>query len=442
MISGKLSQNVYLKKYDLLKKGSLIYFKELLNNQKLSQLEIKKIQEEKFTDLIKFASSNSVLYKGKYQNIPLNEILTERRYECIPILKREEVRERSREILTDGLREVNKITTGGSTGEPLTIYHPKKVNRAAALWRVFSWYNISPCDTIATVYRVTADSFREKTKSKIIQWPQKRVELNATNLCEKAIRDWLNRCNKERPPVLHGYVGAIEHIANFILENGITVWRPSVIWVTSAPLTETAHLKIKMAFNADICDQYGSCESFYTASENPFGKGLSVFSDIKFLEIVNEDGTPAPPNVDGKIILTDLENFSFPLIRYDTGDIGKWLPDSPADKLPFPRIDSVKGRESDTLHFPDGKSISGEYWTTLFDRHPTAVEKFQVIQNHDAGITIRYIPNKKDPNHIKHIQAVKRNVEKEIGGKSPVHLKEVSAIPLVNGKNKYVIRDI
>jgi len=58
----------------------------------------------------------------------------------------------------------------------------------------------------------------------------------------------------------------------------------------------------------------------------------------------------------------------------------------------FPRLDYVKGRTSDRIRLPDGTSIPGEYWTTIFDDWPGAVKAFQVHQAGDWSVNVRYQP--------------------------------------------------
>ncbi|HYO56257.1 phenylacetate--CoA ligase family protein [Archangium sp.] len=50
-----------------------------------------------------------------------------------------------------------------------------------------------------------------------------------------------------------------------------------------------------------------------------------AMDDFNHVEIVDADGGPVGPGEAGRIILTSLYRTSFPLVRYDIGDLGRWV---------------------------------------------------------------------------------------------------------------------
>ncbi|WP_375754316.1 phenylacetate--CoA ligase family protein [Corallococcus exercitus] len=50
-----------------------------------------------------------------------------------------------------------------------------------------------------------------------------------------------------------------------------------------------------------------------------------VMDDFNHVEIVDDDGGPSGPGEVGRIVLTSLYRTSFPLVRYDIGDLGRWV---------------------------------------------------------------------------------------------------------------------
>jgi phenylacetate-coenzyme A ligase PaaK-like adenylate-forming protein len=51
-----------------------------------------------------------------------------------------------------------------------------------------------------------------------------------------------------------------------------------------------------------------------------------VFDDWNYVEIVDENGKLAPDGEPGRIVITSLRKYAFPLIRYETGDAGRIVP--------------------------------------------------------------------------------------------------------------------
>lgn len=57
----------------------------------------------------------------------------------------------------------------------------------------------------------------------------------------------------------------------------------------------------------------------------------------------------------GRIVITDLFNYAFPIIRYDTGDLG--IMEYPSDGS-FPVLKEIYGRSRDCIYTVDGKLLS------------------------------------------------------------------------------------
>lgn len=53
-----------------------------------------------------------------------------------------------------------------------------------------------------------------------------------------------------------------------------------------------------------------------------------LIDDYNYVEIVDENGKRVPEGAPGKILITSLRKFAFPLIRYEIGDAGRIVPES------------------------------------------------------------------------------------------------------------------
>ncbi len=433
---------IYSSKYNLLKSGSRAALSSLRNNEQLSREEIDVLRWKKLQTVVCHAKESSIYYRERYVNFDLtmDQSVFKDAFPQLPILKRADVRGCGDKIFCgkDALSSYNKITTGGSTGEPVAVLHPRRIPRIAALWRMMDWWGVPIGSDIATIYREPATNFRRRILDQIVRWPQRRILLDASHLSEAGINNWLERCAAIRPPIIHGYVGGVLHVARHILKYRRKSWKPTCVWVTSAPLTSGVKSQIEDAFEAPVFDQYGCCEIFYLAAETPFAPGLAVFDDLRHVEVVDEDNRPVPDGVEGRILVTDLENYDFPLIRYELGDRGRYLPNQINWKLPFRRMAPIKGRQSDNLTFPNGQTVSGEFWTTLFDEFPYAVEKFQIVQKTDNTILLRYVSKTPVPSEV---NIVRDRISKLLMASVNVELERVSEIASDRGKIRYILRE-
>lgn len=164
------------------------------------------------------------------------------------------------------------------------------------------------------------------------------------------------------------------------------------VWTTAAPLPESNRTYMENIFHVPVYNQYGCCEVFWLAYECQKKNGLHYFDTIRHFEVCDENMRQVPDGEEGELLLTDLLNHVFPLIRYRNGDRVCKLSRKCTCGNNFPLISSVKGRTTDIIRFPDGSSVPGDYMTTLFDDAPDSVGGFQVIQHKDYSLTLRYVP--------------------------------------------------
>ena len=185
-----------------------------------------------------------------------------------------------------------------------------------------------------------------------------------------------------------------------------------------------------------------SGEVFWVAAQCKERRGLHMFIDARHVEFVDNYENPCSPGNTGRIVLTDLENYAFPIIRYANGDMGRALPKQCSCGINLPLIDSVKGRKSDMFKLPDRSVLAGDYLTTLFDDFPEVVYAFQVIQKKDYSITIRVVPNRQHTDWSQILDNVKNRLVDKIRNQVPVNLEIVKDIPSDQGKIRFVISEI
>lgn len=73
-----------------------------------------------------------------------------------------------------------------------------------------------------------------------------------------------------------------------------------------------------------------------------------AIDDFNYLEVVDEKGRPAPDGTAGKLLLTSLLKYAYPLIRYDFGDSGRIVPTTCACGRKA-RVIEYLGRSDDAL---------------------------------------------------------------------------------------------
>ena len=112
-----------------------------------------------------------------------------------------------------------------------------------------------------------------------------------------------------------------------------------------------------------------------------------------YVEIVDDNGNEVKDGEWGHILLTRLDNYSMPLIRYKIGDLGSLLPRSEYPKnreFNFPLLKEIIGRSTDVVTTPSGKKMVVHAFTGIFE-HISEIQQFKIIQRDLSGIEIEYI---------------------------------------------------
>ncbi|MCG2590794.1 phenylacetate--CoA ligase family protein [Rhodohalobacter sulfatireducens] len=435
----------YLFRYSMAKPGALSQYRSSLQNQFLSKEHLVDIVWKKTRKLVDNAYQNVPWYKSKLdaKNISPDRIHTETQFREIPILTREELANNFQEFISNKIDagDLKISTTGGSTGHPLKIGMDPKTVREVPKWQMLSWWGLSPLDNMASIYRGLPEKGIKKAAWNFIRWPQKILHMDATNITPDNIELFLSEYSSIKPRLVHGYVGGIEAIAEYIIDNNIEIQSPKVVWTTAAPISKIQEEKISEAFKAPVCDQYGCSELYFIAAECPQKNGLHIFSDSVKVEILDDNNDPVPNGKYGKIVISNLNEYSFPLIRYENGDRGRLLKQKCSCGLSLPLMDKVKGRMSDNIELPDDTILSGEYLTTIFDDYTDTVKQFQIVQHKRGDITVKVVPYKGSKTISNVVKSVEMELQKRIQNQVDLNFKIVDHVQQKRGKIQFIISE-
>ena len=285
--------SVFFAKFRLYHPAAIGFFKEFQHNQRLSADELDALNWRLTQGLLQHAYENVRYYRTLFDRIGMKpqDVKIREDYSQVPVLTRQLLMDHFEELLADGVakKDLRLSTTGGSTGTPAKVYHPKKTCHDALGWRMLSWWNLPPdCDRAST-YRISGRPHRRLKN--LAWWPTHRFLLNASFYTDADIRRFLDKFNRIKPPLLHGYVGALESVAEYILANRIDVHPPTAVWATSAPISPAQEETIRAAFGSEVYDQYGSCEVHYLSAECPPQKKDCTSSPTRGRSSVSTTGT-------------------------------------------------------------------------------------------------------------------------------------------------------
>jgi phenylacetate-CoA ligase len=428
-----IKKHLFYIKYFFFRRQSLKQFSELLIESKLSETKRKDLIFRRLKNIIIHAYKSSEFYKNKFNENNFNpyEFNDFNMVKNIPVITKNDLRENNLLIKNYDKKLIEKSTTGGSTGVPVSVYHDKSYSSEVFGWFVLNCWGAHISDNAGFLERYNPSRGVKGILNKIIWWPTKRVHININILNEDVFFKFYRKCKKQKIVYLEGYVGAVYEFALFLKKHNLTLNNLKFVWTTSAPLNEKTRDTLKSVFGCPVYDQYGSCEINWLAFECEKCSGLHFFDIYRYFEIDSE----------GNILLTDLTNYQFPLIRYKIGDKVSLRDSSCSCGLTLPLINKVKGRESDLIRFKDGSSVPGEFLTTIFDDYPEAVSQFQFIQKKDYSLCIKFIPvSDKSIITVKNVIFTLEQIWKD--KYVSIDCEEVETIPHDLGKIRFIISEI
>jgi phenylacetate-CoA ligase len=442
------ASRILLLKQRIYRPESLTCYRELLKNQHLPLDPLQELNWEKRKRLLAHAYATVPYYRRKFEEIRLHpdDIATQADWAHVPLLTKEELRNQNKNLISTTVHENDLVrsTTGGSTGIPVQVFQDRRYPLDVIGWRMLGWWGLPPGTDGAFVWRLTRTTPMSKLVNAILWWPSRRLRLDASSMDVDQVNDFINGFNRLKPPLLQGYTGSLHYLAMYAERHGTRMHSPLAIWGTSSPVSASQRGVIERVFQAPFYDQYGCGEVFWLAAQCRERKGLHMFYDERHIEFLDEAGVPCPPGTYGRIALTDLSNYAFPIIRYANGDLGRGWDRSCGCGITLPLMDSVKGRVTDMVKLPDETVLGGDYLTTLFDDipFPSAVSAFQVIQQADYSLVVHVVPNASPEMLAPILAQVKETLRRKVRDQVPVEMKISDEIANDRGKTRFVISHV
>lgn len=187
---------------------------------------------------------------------------------------------------------------------------------------------------------------------------ERQVYFSAYHISPATLSSYVEGFNRYRPECVTGYAFSQFLIARLMLEHELTLtFTPRAAITSSEPLTLPMRDVIRRAWGCRAYQEYGSVENCGLATECEAGS-LHVSPDFGLVEIVDADGNPVGPGVEGRVLCTGFLNDAQFLVRYEIGDTAVWgsHPCSCGrDHLPV--LEAVTGRIEDVVVGPDGREL-------------------------------------------------------------------------------------
>jgi len=239
------------------------------------------------------------------------------------------------------------------------------------------------------------------------------------------IEEQIRQLRAERPDILRGFPGSLRVLAETILQQGITGIRPKWVSTGGEILTGETREILGEGFGAPVVDLYNSWEFGNIAWECHCLKGYHINTDSVVLELIR-DGRAVSPGEKGEVILTGLNAFAMPFIRYRIGDVGVLSGRGCPCGRGLPLLERIEGRTDDLIHLPGGGILSPFTITTVL-RFIPGIGQFRFVQTGERDFQVHLV--KGNASRPDTLGEVKTQLEKILGTDVRIDVEWVDEIP-------------
>lgn len=266
--------------------------------------------------------------------------------------------------------------TSGSTGTPFKMTMDQyKHSRWIAANKVFR-SNVGVKSHEKTLF--VSETVQDK------KIPMERMEkdnvyyVSCKFLDDKSVARLIEKLERENFRTMTALASVWDRIAHMVKKGGVPEWKGNFIAVfsVSEPLKETTRQIIEEYFRCPIYVLYANEENGVLGVEDGSQFGCRANEADFFFEVLSmESNNPAQEGEIGRLVITDLFNRAFPMIRYENGDLVA-VNRNAEGKLYFSKI---AGRKADTLYTTDGRPV--HYFEGISFLEPYMdIKQFQLIQ--------------------------------------------------------------
>ena len=371
-------------------------FDEALARQALSREALLRTAEERLREQLEYAARAVPFYAGRLDAFARGGG-SEAAFAAIPPLEKKDIAAAPESLLARGRSlagaGVTEVRSGGTTGPPTRVALDRETvdAHAAAALRTFLWWGADPtrrhvmlwgCPTEENTYLSLGGRIRGRVLG--------RTLFDTYGVGRDGLRAIFERVRRISLDHVAGYSSALVESAAAARPGAPPRIRAGVA-AAAEPIFDFQRPLVEAAFGAPLFDRYG-CNEFSAIAHQCRAGGLHVAVDRVRLDVVREDGTPAPHGEIGSLLVTDLDNRHMPLVRYRIGDLGALGPDCRCG-LPFPTLRRVYGRERDALRAADGAPRTPHDFAAALAGTPA--RGFQILA--DAGQKVREIHVQAEP---------------------------------------------
>jgi len=395
-----------------------------------------KFREKKVNDFLEYVTTNSPFYKdysGKSLNeFPVvNKTLLLQNYDSIKIAP---------EIIPGQIGKLHIQSTSGSTGTPFSIpQDTEKRNRRVAELKYFGMIvGFKSHDML--VHLRTWNRWQSKTPTQIKR--ERIIPFDISAMGDENLEQLVKTINENKAVCLRGYASSFDLLANYLKKTNLSLPSVRIVIAGSEALHDDVRAKVKKYIGCEIISQYADEEIGIIAQEKiptiEKDNVMYVNNASCIVEVLKMDkDEKADYGELGRIVITDLHNHAFPMVKYDTGDVGIMMPPNDNSKG-YPILAKLYGRRFDVCYTTSNQPFHPMTIGRVL-KHYDQISQWQFIQTGQKSYTVKIIMADRTAGYL---DSAVKTLRETLGEDAEITVEFVDDIPvLASGKRKPVVNE-
>ena len=376
--------------------------------RKLPLNEIKKIQWKKLKKILEYVYYNNEFYRNYFESVNLtpDDIKKPEDMLKLPIVEKKILRNYFEKIISKNVNKDDHILscTSGSSGEPFSFYldtireTPNTymsfvLNKESLGIQPFKKINeiiikANPINEVKDLKRKVQRSWSDYIKYLIFS---EHIGIRSTNIQSKNANNIKKIIENNNIKGIYGVSSTILSLARYFSTINSKIDIKYIIAMGEGLLPQQKQY-ISKIFNCPVYMDYGASECIRTGFECKYQNGYHMDIYNYYFEFLKKDGDYAHNQETGEIVVTNLNNYVFPFIRYRVGDTAVVTDRMCKCGINYPLVEKISGRKADIIRTPNGIDIPVSLFAAIFEHFQEYVWQYQVINEGKGRLLVKIVP--------------------------------------------------
>lgn len=436
-LGEKLRLNVILPLSERLIGTNISYwYKQIDALSRYSKNQVVEWQNQHLKDFVRHAYEHTQYYKRQFDSLGISpeDIQCAADLKRLPIVTKAIINEHYDEFVPNNLQQYKYRSgkTGGTTGEPMLYLCDENTWGYVTAAKIFHWkqagYHYG--DEFAAMGSASLFSQKPSLVRRVYDKIRNEYPMNAVNLTDELCAQYVQVIKKERIHYLYGYAASLYIFTQYVKRHNIDLTQVEAVFTTSENLTEQYRKTMEETYQCAVTDCYGARDAGITAYESERGVYQVGYNVIA--EVVDEFEEHT-----GTLLSTNFLNYSFPMIRYQFGDVVELWPEVHEKCYNGQVIKRIIGRTSDVMQLGNGHHLTATGFAMIMKEFDVVAFDFRKISDWELLLRIQPIKEKYTKEQE---ELIRKTFVKYIGEECDLKIEYVDQFePSPNGKRRYFI---